>query len=257
MDQTLLDGLVTESTVDPNKDYLADLVGEGKKFKTDKELARGKYESDLYIKTLEKKQDELRADYLKLREDYTARAKLEDLVDQLASKPVQQPLSEPPIAEVKDKPGYDPKEIESLVSNKIQEYELTKKQTDNFNTVRSRLREQFGDKYQDVLKQQIQDLGLSEEDVNALARKSPTAFFKTIGIDKPEQQQTFQTPPASSVRSDSFAPKGASKRTWNYYQEMKKNNPKQYYDPKTNVQMHNDYIALGKEFEDGDFGAFG
>lgn len=253
MDQTLLDGPQNEPQIDPNKDYLTELVGDNKKFKTQQDLAKGKYESDLYIKTLEKKQDELRTDYLKLREDYNARAKLEELIGQLEARS-QSPDSTTPKAEVKDKPVIDPKEIESLVSNKIQEYELTRKQQQNFSIVRDRLKERFGDNYQTALKQQIENLGLTEEDVNQLAKKSPNAFFKTIGIDQPQQAPAFQPPFQSSQRTN-FAPTGAKKRTWSYYQEMKKTNPKAYYDSKTNVQMHNDYIELGKEFEDGDFSA--
>ena len=88
MNETLLSGDQTPQ-IDPNKDYLAELVGEGKKFKTDKDLARGKYEADLYVKTLERQLDELRNDHLKLREDYTARAKLEELLGQLEAKSQQ------------------------------------------------------------------------------------------------------------------------------------------------------------------------
>jgi len=76
----------TIDTIDPSKNYLAELVGEGKKFKTQEDLARGKAESDAYIKILEKRSDELRNDYLKLRDDYSSRAKLEEVVDQLTKR---------------------------------------------------------------------------------------------------------------------------------------------------------------------------
>ena len=251
MNETLLDAAdQQQTTIDPNKDYLPELVGEGRKFKTPQELARGKYESDLYIKTLTRQLDELRGDHLKLREDYTARAKLEDLIGQLEGKSQQHSNSEQPIAnEVKDKPGIDPKEIESLVSNKIQEYELTKKQQENFNAVRVKLQEQFGDNYQNVLKQQIAELGLSEEDVNALARKSPNAFLRTLGIDKP-MRDPFQNNLSSSQKPEAFRPKGTQKRTRSYYLDMKKTDPKRYLDPKTNVEMHNDAVELGDAFFD-------
>lgn len=252
MNETLLDQKV--DTIDPNKDYLAELVGEGRKFKTEKDLARGKYESDLYVNTLTRQLDELRTDYLKLRDDYTARAKLEELIGQLEAKQTQQlSNSEQPKAnEVKDKPGIDPNEMKSLISSSIQEYETTKKQNENFNLVKEKLKEQFGDNYPSVLKQQIENLGLTEEDVNALARKSPNAFFRTIGVDKPENKELFQNPLSSSLKSETFRPKGAQKRTRSYYLEMKKNNPKAYLDSKTNVQMHNDAMELGEAFFDVD-----
>jgi hypothetical protein len=257
MNETLLSGDdANQSTpmIDPSKDYEQELVGEGKKFKTVKDLARGKYEADLYVNTLTRQLDEMREDYLKLREDYTARAKLEDLIGQLEDKQLQKlDSAQPKASEVKDnKPTIDPKAIESLVSSKIQEYELTKKQTENFNTVRNKLREQFGDNYQNVLKNQIEDLGLTEEDVNMLARKSPSAFFKAIGVEQAPSKTTYQNPVASSQRPETFKPKGAPKRTWSYYQDLKKTNPNLYLDPKTNVQMHNDAIELGEAFFDTD-----
>ena len=49
MNENLLDAALDLDTVDPNKNYLTELVGDGKKFKTQEELARGKYESDLYL----------------------------------------------------------------------------------------------------------------------------------------------------------------------------------------------------------------
>ena len=251
MNETLL-GQDQEPKLDPNKDYEQELVGEGKKFKSTKDLARGKYEADLYVNTLTRQMDELRSDYLKLREDYTARAKLEELIGQLEAKQSQQHNNseQPQAKEVKDKPGIDPTELKSLVSSSIQEYELTRKQTENFNKVKDRLQEQFGDNYQTVLKQQIAELGLSEEDVNALARKSPNAFFKTIGMDQQAPNQPFQSPLTSSQKPETFRPKGKDKRTWSYYQDLKKTSPNLYLDPKTNVQMHNDAMELGEAFFD-------
>ena len=142
--------------------------------------------------------------------------------------------------------------MKSLISSSIQEYETTKKQNENFNLVKEKLKEQFGDNYPSVLKQQIENLGLTEEDVNALARKSPNAFFRTIGVDKPENKELFQNPLSSSLKSETFRPKGAQKRTRSYYLEMKKNDPKSYFSPKTNVDMHNDAVALGEAFFDVD-----
>ena len=245
-------------TIDTNKNYLQDLVGEGKKFRSPEELARGKAESDLYIKHLERGRDELREDYLKLREESVARQKLEELIGQLESK-TQQPTSSAETQKPDEKniqPQWDSKQIESLVSSKIQEHELTRKQEQNFNQVRSKLQERFGNNYQSVLKTQIDSLGLTEDFVNDLARKHPTVLFKTLGLDTPVQRENFQTPPRSDQSSSSFSPQ-TSKRTWNYYQNMKKAEPKVYWDPKTQVQMMHDSVALGEDFKDGDYERFG
>lgn len=238
-------------TIDPNKNYRAELVGEGRKFKTDEDLARGKFESDLYIKTLESKLDDLRKDYLKEREDSLAKAKLQELIDQLEGKQQHSSSDTPPANEVKEKP-YDPAEIENIVESKIKANELKKKQTDNFNAVMTKLKERFGNNYYSVLKEQADMLGLDSEEINNLARKSPEAFFRTVGLVQEDRQDSFQNPPRSSQRNDSFAPK-VQKRTWAYYQNMKKENPSAYHSRETNIQMQKDAIELGEAFNDGNF----
>lgn len=258
MNDNLLDpNSAQDDQIDPAKNYLQELVGEGKKFRTPEELARGKAESDAYIKTLERGRDELRQDYLKAREENVARAKLEDLIGQLESKQQHQDSSADTTRpdEKNIQPQWDSKQIESLVSSKIQEHELTRKQEQNFNAVRSKLQERYGNNYQSILKQQIDGLGLTEDFVNNLARQHPSVLFKTLDLDTPKQTDNFQTPPRSERTNASFAPQGGQDRTWSYYQNLKKSNPKAYYDPKTQVQMHHDAIALKERFEDGDFHA--
>lgn len=209
------------------------------------ELLKAKVESDLYIKSLERQKDELRADYLKQRDELLTKAKFEEYLDRIDKSSNNLQVAIPPANEVENK--YDPREIESLIQNKISESKIVEKETENFHQVQNRLKEKFGDNYANVLKEQQSTLGLSDADVNALAKKSPEAFFRLMGLNQ-QQQDSFQAPPRSGQRNDSFAPKGAPKRNWAYYQEMKKTNPMLYLDPKLSVQMHNDAVELGDAF---------
>jgi len=235
----------TDPVVDPQKNYLEELVGEGKKFKSSEELARGKYESDLYIKTLERTRDEQRQDYLRLDADYKSRASLEELIDQLSTQKQTQSSESPPAKA--DQPTFDPKQIESLLDNKLQQYEVGKAQQANIQTVQSKLIERFGNNYQNAVKEQIQTLGLTSEDFEMMARTRPTVLIRALGLDQPVTPQPFQAPVKSN---QAFAPTGPNKRNLSYYDKMRRDNPKQYHDPKTVVQMHNDAIYLGKEFDD-------
>ncbi len=180
MNENLLDAASDLDTVDPNKNYLTELVGDGKKFKTQEELARGKYESDLYIKTLTRQLEDMRADVTRFREESVARARLEELVDQLSSKQLTS-SAEQPLAKEDSKPEYN---IDEVVSNKIREIEAQRKEQQNFNDVKNKLKERFGDNYPNVLKQQIDNLGLTQEFVNDLARKHPAVLYKTLGLDQ-------------------------------------------------------------------------
>lgn len=238
--------------LDQNKNYLEELVGEGKKFKTNEDLARGKAEADLYIQTVNRRADELRQDYLKLRDEANAQAKLQELIDRLENSNNRQP-PQLPEDNLERQPTFDPNKLDSLIEEKILKTEAARKATTNYNQVQTKLKEQFGNNYQSILQEQMNKLDLTIEDINSLARKSPTAFFNTLGLNQ-SQQESLLTPPRSS-QSTGFKPQSKEKRTWSYYENLRKANPKLYYDPKIANQMHDDAIALGQEFQDGDFHA--
>lgn len=251
----MTESLITDQNdhvqIEEGVDYYEQLVGEGKKFKDNEALARGKFEADQFIALQNKRMDELRADYLRLREEHQASASLKELVDQLATPKRNDEDRDSPKADDSDnRPAFDPNQLESLFEKKIREHEVRSVEQRNFNEVRNKLKEMWGDKSSSLLKKQIDDLGLTVDDVNSLARKSPKAFFKTLGLDQQNNNNGFEAPPRSNQRNDNFAP-GTKQRTWSYYQEIKKSDPKLYWDPKTQIQMQKDAIALGESFQDG------
>lgn len=203
------------------------------------EVLKAKVDSDLYIKTLERQKDELRTDYLKQREELLAKAKFEDLLTKLQDE--KNNSGTPPI--VKEEESREPIDIDKKIREALAENRLLERQTNNATMVQNKLKERFGNSYQDVLR----DTGLSTKQINEIAAESPEAIYRLVGMDS-TSKESFQTPPRSSQRNDSFAPKGQPKRDWNYYQELKKTNPKLYLDPKLSVQMHNDAIEQGDTF---------
>jgi len=233
-----------EAPVDQPDASLREEITNKWKDKPVEELLKAKVESDLYIKSLERQKDELRNDYLKQRDELLTKAKFEEYIQKMESLKDGQ-VTEPKVNEVSE-PKYDPKEIESLVLNKINETKKIEKETENFNRVQMKLQERFGNNYQSVLREQQINLGLSDSDVNDLAKKSPEAFFRMMNLNE-GTKESFQAPPRSNQRMDNFAPK-VQKRDYNYYQELKKTNPRLYLDPKIAVQMHNDAVELGESF---------
>lgn len=238
--------------IDENKNYLAELVGEGKKFKSAEDLAKGKAYSDQYIPILERRLDQLTADYKALSEEYNAGPKLKELIDRLKTPQNNSgnentpQVIEPPV------PALAPEKVEEIVTRKLTELERGRQEESNYNQVKSKLIERFGNNFQPAFKEQVESLGLSLDFANDLARKSPHAFLKTFGLEQPVRQDNFQAPPRSGLRNDSFAP-AVEKRTWAYYQKMRREQPELYRDPQTAVQMQQDAIRLGKEFQDGDW----
>jgi hypothetical protein len=233
--------------IDESKNYLEELVGEGKKFKSPEDLAKGKAYSDAHIALLEKRFDELRADYLKQREELTAGAKLQELLDKLETTQASRIETHEPNDNAK--PELDLTQVESLVSSKIQQHEQTRREEENSIKVMAKLKERLGNNYKDILKSQSDALGLSEEDVNLMAKKNPNLFFKTFDLDKVTTSDGFQAPPRSDKKSE-FAPKVGEKRTWSYYLKLKEKDPRAWLDTKIAIQMEKDAQALGKDFYD-------
>lgn len=206
------------------------------KDKSKEEILEAKINSDLFVKTLTRRQDETSKDFLEAKKQLEAQASLEELVNRLNLKATSN--SEPPTAnEGTESPKIDlAKEVRSL-------YEETRKQEradSNAKLVQDKLKERFGNSYQSVLR----DTGLSDQKINELAMESPEVLFKLVGLN--DTRETFQTPPRNNQRQDSFSPKGPAKRTYAYYQELKKADPKLYLDKKIAVQMHNDVLEMGE-----------
>lgn len=239
--------------IDPNKDYLAELVGEGKKFKDAQSLARAKAEADFTIDMFKQRMDEMRADYKELHEARQAGATLKELADQLKAQ--QKPEGTfTPANELNVQP--EEVDIDKKIDARMAQREAELKEQENLSRVQQTLKDRFGNNYQSVLSEQRDALRLSDKEVNDLARKSPEAFFRVMGINQMNQDNTFQTPPRSVSRSDSFAP-SVPKRTWKYYQDLKRTDANLYYSPKIFNQMLKDAEELGDAFKDGDYKRFG
>jgi len=217
------------------------------KAKTPEEVLAAKVESDLYIKTLTSRMDDLTKDHLQLMEESKAKAQLQDLIDRLEKRGEGQEQNQQNQSGTENQqPSFKPEDIEAIVQKKLSENDLRKKQDTNFNTIKATLREHLGDNAQEILKQRREELGLTQEFADELARNHPSVFMKTFGLEE-QHSDPFRAPPRSNVRPSSFAPK-TPVRDWNYYQELKKKDPKIYLDPKIAVQMHEDAIALGERF---------
>jgi hypothetical protein len=229
--------------VTPSDDNARDELLNKWKDKPVEEVLKAKVEADLHIKNLEREKAEMYEMYKAQHEELLAKAKFEEYIDQMR-KPPETPVALPP-ANSDTKP-FDPNEIKELLRGELSLYETQKREQENFGKVQSKLRERFGDNYASVLKDQQINLGLSAEDVNSLAKKSPEAFFKMLGLNE-TQHMDYQTPPRNSQRNDNFAPKTV-RRDWAYYQNLKKTNPMLYLDPKISAQMERDAQELGSAF---------
>jgi hypothetical protein len=206
------------------------------------ELLNAKAESDLFIATQNARFDDLRKDYLELKEQATTGAQLKDLLDRLDKPTQQQELD----TNQQNQPGIKPEDVEAQIARALTDHQLQLKKSDNFQSMQAKLKQTYGEDYASAYKQRLDTLGLTREYADELAKSHPNVFIKTFGLDE-QPQQIQQNLPRNQVRPSSFAP-STQKRDWNYYQELKKTNPRMYLDPKIAIQMHDDAIALGDAF---------
>lgn len=241
---------------DDQSQIAAYIPSETSKYKSLDELAKGAYEKDRHIGTIEQENRELRASNLALREDNMTKAKLEEYVDQLtkSASASSRPTSDGTNLKPQDAQPYDPKQLESLFDERIKKYESSKTKEQNARAVTDALRERYGNSFPEVLQKQTEELGLTREAVNYLAETAPKAFFRTLGLDQPVQTEQFETPPR---RSAHFSPKVEPERSWSYYSELQKKDPNTFRSSRIQEQMMKDYQRLGPKFEDGDFLAYG
>jgi hypothetical protein len=225
--------------IDPSKNYFEELVGEGKKFSTPEELARGKAESDAYIARIE---DEQR----RLREELATRISLQDFQDKLEkrlneSRPEPQIQGEPN----EDMSALKPEDVERLVQQKIAETKQRDAAEQNLSVVEAKLLEAYGPNYSQHLKRQVKELNMTENGFLNMAAANPKASLRLLGLDG-ERKQTnmFETPPRSQ---STFAPSSGEKRGDSYYEKIRKEDPLKYWTPEIQNEIFNRISEIGQE----------
>lgn len=239
--------------IDESKNYLTELVGEGKKFKTPEDMAKGKYLADQQIEIMKRRMDEMREDFLKAQEELKTRASIEEMLDRAATRN-QDNRDNTEMREMDKKPLLDPNELESLFDKKLSMYEKQKTAEANRVEVESKLKERYGNNYKSVLAKQAEELNISGDELTYMAERNPKLFFKTFELDR-QNNESFDAPIRGTTRN-TFTPNTGEKRTWSYYKKMRKDNPTEYYSGKVQNQIIKDMQELGDAFQDGDFNIY-
>ena len=232
--------------IDPDKDYLEDLVGEGKKFQNERELARAKVESDAFITRL---QGELKG----LREDLTKRASIEDFLDQMKSlnerpdvEPNRPNHGEEDEHRKQNGPSTTQEDLERLIEQKVSQREKANKAQANFELVRQEMQKAWGEDYTSKLAAKAKELNLGEEFLNTLAKEQPKAFLKLVDATQDTKPDLFNR--RSSVDNSKFLSQqgSGSEQNYSYFEKMRRENPKEYWNPRNQNQM----FKLAKENPD-------
>lgn len=231
---------------DDNKDYLAELTGPGGKFDktkyaSDQEMYQAIAKSNVHgSRTIAQRNtefDELRESYLAKSAEADAAAKLDELIKKYETRGNDGTTNNQNVGDVNQPQELDPKKIEEIVAKKLQEIEVARKENDNMNVVDARLREVYGDNASQILKEKMNTLGISNEDLKFLAKKSPEAVFNALGLN--QQRESFTPVPRGNTRSDNFKPE-TTIRDAVYWEKLRNESPKEYFSQKNSVQRLQD-----------------
>lgn len=198
-------------------------------------LARGKLEGDLHAKRLEKENEELRG-------EVKTRIGLEEFLTKINSSPAlstpNSQSNQPPANE------QAPIDVERLVEETFSKAEASRTKAANRAVVNDVLTKAWGSDATKNLGEVAVQLGMSKEELTALAERSPQAFFRITGVSTNPSTPAVGSVPQSTLR---FGTEQNNERNHSYYQKLKKTDPNLYFSTKVQVQMHEDANRLGQE----------
>lgn len=238
-------------------DYISELTKPGAKFDrtkyaSDQEMyqaiARGKYEADLTISLKNREFDHMTNQHKQLRDEYNAGPKLQEVLDKIIAAQSTSSSSTNTFANDRNESAqtqaFDPSQLDTLLSEKLQKIEAAKKAQENTKIVKDKLQAQFGEGFSNMLSAQTQKLGLTKEMVDELVQTAPDTIFRIMGTES-KSEDTFQAPPRST-QQQTFAPRN-NQRTWAYWKEEARKTPGLFSNPKAHNQMMDDIKAIGEK----------
>lgn len=217
------------------------LVGDGRKYASTDDLAKAYVHADSFIEKQKARIAELETE-VRIREELANKQKTPP-----EEKPGNEPGHEnPPVTPPVNTPeGKSDVDIASLVRNELEKASTEKTFAQNVDSAAKVLVEVYGseEKANLAVRQKAAELGVGVDWLMNIAGTSPSALLGTMGVS-PETKST-STPFSSSevVRN-----RGASKKNFKYFEEIRKADPKSYYSAQVRKEMFEARKELGDAF---------
>lgn len=213
---------------------LEELIGDGKKYKSVEDALKSVPHAQSHIANLERQLEEM-------REDLGKRMSAEEVL-----KKIQEGRKEDEGTPAESQ--FDPDALKNLVKETYAEMSQEEKKQHNIQVANDKMKEVYGDKAVEVLKTKAQELGVDVSFLQSTAEKSPSAFYNLIGLSS-KQETVNQARTNSSVNTESVSnSSGVEPYTYQWYQKMRRDNPKEYYSANVQREMHRKATELGDKF---------
>lgn len=196
---------VAPAATNDNQDDLTTLLGSIKndrgepKYKNVQEALKALAHSQEYIPSLKQTKEELEQKLNEAMQKLSRVDELEQTVLQLTQRKDESPAPTKPA-------GLTEEQIAELVTrtlSKKQQEEIAKQ---NRETVVAEMKSAFGDKAEEVFYNKAKEMGMSVQEFNALAVRTPKAVLELLGVKKTQKQT--KTP--ESFNTAGFQPKSDS-----------------------------------------------
>lgn len=213
------------------------LVGDGKKFKDNEALARGKIESDTFIQRLQSEMEEL-------RQELNTRVTLEEFMEKMNQQGSPNPSINQSSGNDPTKETLTKEDVASLVKEQLTSEQKKALKQQNVAVVKAELEKAWGDSFQSKLVTKTKELGVSQDVLSRMAEDTPLIFLKLVLDKTPSQNPLDVSPPRSS---QSFSVTNGV-RDWNYFNKLRKENPRAYWSRETQSEIHRLAKEKGKDF---------
>ena len=230
---------VTETPT--SEDLFAELVGEGKRYKTPAELAKAKLEADKFIKKLTDEQAEARAAIADLQTKADRAKALDARIAELqASQPSKQPT-----AAVID---------ETVIDERIHAYNAKKKMEENLAAAEDAVIAQHkGDVSlaKKAVSDRAKELGMTTKELLGTGAKNPRLFSELMGIAVKERKDSTSRPDSEidpNKLANTHTADNPAEGTQKWYSKLRRENPTAYFSKDVQVKMYRDAERLGQDF---------
>jgi uncharacterized coiled-coil protein SlyX len=230
-------------------DPLHQLVGEGRKFETLEDLAKGKLESDKFIEQLQGEMKTLREQMAEAEAEATKRSTVSDLVDAVKkANKVDEGTGNQSVSE---------EQLQEMVTSIMDGKHEKQTRLANYQAANQSVLDKFNgdvEAARTYTTERARQLGLTTEKLKALGEESPSAFKQLMDV-KPStgSQSTLGIPEVHMERGSNPARQEVvdGHHTKAYYDNLKKELglAKYWNDPKIQGAYYKDALALGDRFK--------
>jgi len=232
----------TKPTIPDNA--LETLVGEDKRYKDVESLAKAALEKDAFIEKLKGENEEAGNQIAKDQEAIKKLETVQEIYDKLKS-PNPDASQQATQTNEGTQAEISAVDIEKMVQDQFAKTASQAEGQRNVDAANKALVDKFGDNAATIVQKRSQELGMSLEELQSLASRTPDAFLTLVGASRESTQSQTITTPTSTVRIDNS---GGNVRNEKYYQELKLKDPTAYFSKETRAQKLKDAIALGDNF---------